>query len=220
MFSNDSTWLYHRDNELEKMALDLYHAGLFTPEEMSKPTNTRKIQNIILKYGLQRLKTKYLQDIATKVLAAEEVPMDFELLTKMVGVGEKVANIFLGEVGHYPAGVGVDVHVGRIACALDWVPPTTGGPTAFEKIQGLHPAAAQAIIKGYSKKVGNGIAMWLEKEELSNVNRELAGLGQLLGNVNDRQDIHLFIAGDLDLTDSDRIEMHAIVDVLDQFYSG
>lgn len=88
-------------------------------EELTK-AEIKDIQQIIRPINFYKNKSKNLLNCA-KVLCQDYkgiVPLNFEKLIELPGVGRKTANVFLSEVGK-PA-IGVDTHVFRIARELGW----------------------------------------------------------------------------------------------------
>lgn len=57
-----------------------------------------------------------------------EVPNDLQSLLKLPGVGKKMANIALASCFDNVVGIGVDVHVHRIANRLNWTSKPTNTP--------------------------------------------------------------------------------------------
>ena len=80
----------------------------------------KDIQKVIKPVNFYKNKSKSVLNCA-KALVKEhsgKVPLDFDKLIKLPGVGRKTANVFLSEVG-YDA-IGVDTHVSYISQKLGW----------------------------------------------------------------------------------------------------
>ncbi|MDO8508770.1 MAG: endonuclease III [Nanoarchaeota archaeon] len=78
------------------------------------------IQKIIKPVNFYKNKSKSIINCA-KVLVRNyngEVPLDFEELVKLPGVGRKTANVFLSELGG--DNIGIDTHVSYISQKLGW----------------------------------------------------------------------------------------------------
>ena len=90
-----------------------------TIEELSK-ASLKDIQKIIKPVNFYKNKSKNLLNCAKVIYENynSEVPLDFDKLIELPGVGRKTANVFLSEIGE-PA-IGVDTHVFRIAKELGW----------------------------------------------------------------------------------------------------
>jgi len=88
-----------------------------------------KIEKAIQGVGFHREKAKRAKEMA-KALAERGCmpPESYEELVKLPGVGRKTANVYLSAMGK---GIGVDVHVHRIANRLGWV--KTGRPEETEE---------------------------------------------------------------------------------------
>lgn len=90
-----------------------------TIKELSK-ANLNDIQKIIKPVNFYKNKSKNLLSCA-KVLCKKYnkiIPLDFEKLIELPGVGRKTANVFLSEVGKDT--IGVDTHVHQLSNKLGW----------------------------------------------------------------------------------------------------
>ncbi len=96
--------LFYNYNSIE----DLYRAEIEDIQKIIKPINFYKT------------KSKNLLNCAKTICQKYNgvIPLDFEKLIELPGVGRKTANVFLSEIGK-PA-IGVDTHVFRIARELGW----------------------------------------------------------------------------------------------------
>ncbi len=82
--------------------------------------NINDIKNIIKPINYYKTKSKNTINCA-KILIKDykgKVPIDFDKLTKLPGVGRKTANIFLSQMGKQT--IGVDTHVSFISQKLEW----------------------------------------------------------------------------------------------------
>ncbi|MBM3228664.1 endonuclease III [Candidatus Pacearchaeota archaeon] len=80
----------------------------------------RKIQRIIKSVNFYKNKSKNILACAKKIEKeyVGKIPLNFEQLIQLPGVGRKTANVFLSEIGKNA--IGVDTHVGHIAQKLKW----------------------------------------------------------------------------------------------------
>ena len=81
----------------------------------------REIERIIRPVNYYRTKSAHLKEMARMVNEefGEKVPRDYELIRTLPGVGNKTANVVLGELGVLPT-LPVDTHVFRLAHRLSW----------------------------------------------------------------------------------------------------
>jgi endonuclease-3 len=63
-------------------------------------------------------KTKWLISLAQKIKKDANIPLAFDELTALPGIGRKSANVIRREAGESPEGVIVDLHVVRVAPRL------------------------------------------------------------------------------------------------------
>src|SRR5574344_39003 len=89
-----------------------------TPEAMAKAT-IPSIEKDIQSLGLYHNKAKHLKDLSGDLQGKFNgvVPLDFETLTSLSGVGTKTAGVFLLEMASRPA-IPVDTHVHRVSDRL------------------------------------------------------------------------------------------------------
>lgn len=87
---------------------------------------TEEVEQVILKTGFFRQKTKSIVGLAQKLIAEHggEVPRTLAELVKLPGVGRKTANVVLGVAFGTPEGVVVDTHVQRITQRLGFTKHT------------------------------------------------------------------------------------------------
>lgn len=106
-----------RDEVTIPVAGELFNK--YSLEELAK-ADLKNIQKIIKPINFYKNKSKSVINCA-KVLVENydgEPPLELDKLIELPGVGRKTANVFLSEVGK--AGLGVDVHVFRIAREIGW----------------------------------------------------------------------------------------------------
>ncbi|MBI2042919.1 endonuclease III [Candidatus Pacearchaeota archaeon] len=79
-----------------------------------------EIQKIIRPVNFYKNKSKNIIECSKQIVKDydSKVPLNFEELIKLRGVGRKTANVFLSEVGHKT--IGVDTHVSYISQKLGW----------------------------------------------------------------------------------------------------
>src|SRR3989338_8645956 len=80
----------------------------------------KDIKKIIKPVNFYKNKSKHLLDCAKIIYNKynSEVPLDFEKLIELPGVGRKTANVFLSELGKDT--IGIDTHVQFITNKLGW----------------------------------------------------------------------------------------------------
>ena len=93
-------------------------------------SNLKEIEKIIRPVNFYRNKSKNVLALAKQIKSNYngKIPIDFEELIKLPGVGRKTANVFLSEKGKPE--IGIDTHVAYISKKLGW----TSGKTQ-EKIE-------------------------------------------------------------------------------------
>ncbi len=83
-------------------------------------SDVKEVENIIKPVNFYKNKSKNIINCA-KLLVKEykmKVPLSFDELLNLPGVGRKTGNVFLSEYGNH--GLGVDTHVSYISRKLDW----------------------------------------------------------------------------------------------------
>lgn len=102
-----------------------------TPKELMK-LDVDEIERLIRGVGFYRVKARKLKELAEKLVKDynAEVPLDFDELIKLPGVGRKTANLVLSSSGT-PA-IAVDTHVHRISNRLGLVKTRTPEETEKE----------------------------------------------------------------------------------------
>lgn len=88
------------------------------PRDYVKASN-EELEQAIYSTGFYKQKTKSIKGCSAKLveLYNSEVPKDFDLLTKLPGVGRKTASVVAGHAFNIPA-IAVDTHVQRISNLL------------------------------------------------------------------------------------------------------
>jgi len=92
---------------------------LKTPEDFAK-VDLAKLEKMIYSTGFYKHKAKNIIGCCTKLVEEHnsKVPIDFDALVELPGVGRKTASVVLGNAFNIPA-VAVDTHVKRITNLLD-----------------------------------------------------------------------------------------------------
>lgn len=88
-------------------------------EKLSK-ASVSGIASVIRPVNFYKTKARNISKLA-KVIVREyngQIPMDFEKLIELSGVGRKTANVFLAEYGH--GTIGVDTHLSYISQYIGW----------------------------------------------------------------------------------------------------
>lgn len=94
-----------------------------TPQKLSK-AKIRDIEKLIRPVNFYKNKSKNII-LCSKQIVKEykgKVPLDFEKLIKLPGVGRKTANVFLSELGE--DNIGIDTHVSYISNKMGWTNST------------------------------------------------------------------------------------------------
>lgn len=92
-----------------------------------------------------------------------QVPMDFEKLIELSGVGRKTANVFLSEYGH--STVGVDTHLAYISRYLGWT-KNTNPHKIEEDLLKLFPKTYWKWLNPITVKFGKKYTSRKEKNKL------------------------------------------------------
>ena len=90
-----------------------------TVEKLAK-AELKEIEKIIKPVNFYKNKSKNILNCAKTLIEEHKgiIPLTFEELLKLPGVGRKTANVFLSEIGK--AAVGIDTHVHYISNKLGW----------------------------------------------------------------------------------------------------
>lgn len=110
-----------------------------TPEAL-KNADQRDVEEIIKPLGLFKNKAKNIVALS-KVIQDEysgRIPLDFETLISLPGVGIKTANVVLAELASRPA-IAVDTHVARVAKRLRYAYESDEPPTIEKKLEKAFP---------------------------------------------------------------------------------
>jgi endonuclease-3 len=116
----------------------------------------KHLDNLIGKVGFHNNKTRYIK-AAAEILANEyngDIPDTVEGLTRLPGVGPKMAYLCMSAAWGIDVGIGVDVHVHRITNLWGW-----------HKTK--NPEETRYWLEG-----------WLPKDKWHEINKMLVGLGQ------------------------------------------
>ncbi|WP_456469611.1 endonuclease III domain-containing protein [Archaeoglobus sp.] len=107
-------------DEATASAVQRLFSKVRTPEELAE-LNEEEIAELIKGVGFYRVKARRLKELARKLVEDynSEVPLKFEELVKLPGIGRKSANVVLAYSG-IPA-IPVDTHVHRISNRLGLV---------------------------------------------------------------------------------------------------
>ena len=92
----------------------------FNSIEKLSQASVGSIAKIIRPVNFYKTKARNISNLA-KIIVKQyngEIPMKFEELVELPGVGRKTANVFLAEYGHET--IGVDTHVSYCAHRLGW----------------------------------------------------------------------------------------------------
>jgi len=122
-------------------------------------TDAETIKKCLYGVGFYNNKTKYLKKCAD-VLAKEynyDIPDDLKSLVKLSGIGPKMAYLVLQHAWDKNLGIGVDVHVHRIANMMKWT-----GKEKTKKPEHTRKALEE----------------WLPKSHWKQINSLLVGFGQ------------------------------------------
>lgn len=179
-----------RFQTLVSLMLSAQTKDLFTAEAVCNLQNTTaglsvssiasmdpdEINRCIRMVGMHNNKTKYLKAAAEVILNRHHgvVPDTLDGLLALPGVGPKMAHLFLQCADKKCSGIGVDVHVHRIAKRFAWVPPDSKTPEDSRK----------------------ALESWLPRKHWGEINELLVGFGQTVCTPQ-RPKCHLCAANDL-----------------------
>ncbi|MBS3141060.1 endonuclease III [Candidatus Woesearchaeota archaeon] len=127
-----------KDSQTEKVSKALFEIA-DTPEQIVK-LKEEQLEKIVYSIGFYKVKSKRVKQACLYLIKyhKSEVPKSLEELTKIPGVGRKVANIILAECFNIPA-IAVDTHVMTISIRLGFVKKRT--PLKVEKaLMNLFPS--------------------------------------------------------------------------------
>lgn len=145
-----------KDQVTHAAMLRLIDDGL-SVESVLKMTDTR-LGELIYPVGFWKKKISYIKRTAEMLKKDynSDIPETVEDLVKLPGVGPKMAYLAMSCAWNKVVGIGVDVHVHRIANRLKWVRKSTSGP----------------------EKTRKELEDWLPKSYWREVNWLLVGFGQ------------------------------------------
>ncbi len=124
-------------DEVTAEAVSRLFSRISTPEELAE-MDEKEIEELIRGVGFYRVKARRLKELARKLVEDfnSEVPLKFEELVKLPGIGRKSANVVLAHSG-IPA-IPVDTHVHRISNRLGLV-NTTKPEETEEELKKIFP---------------------------------------------------------------------------------
>jgi endonuclease III len=102
-----------KDNDCISCTAELAEAGLLDVQAMAEKSNRVRIKKIIKRCGYQRKRSKYLMEMANKILSLHygKVPRTIGELMEFKGVARKTAVLTLNEAFGLFEGIGCDIHV-------------------------------------------------------------------------------------------------------------
>jgi len=137
-----------------------------TPEKFSRVKIT-EIEKIIKPVNFYKNKSRYLIS-CSKIIEEKfdgKVPLDFETLISLPGVGRKTANVFLSELGN--DAIGVDTHLSYVSRMLKW--SNHANPHKIEKdLQKLFPRKYWSKINPVAVRFGKTYTSRKKKDKLLN----------------------------------------------------
>ena len=112
--------------------------------EAMAATDEAKIRELISPVCFYNNKARYLKGVTAAIVEKHNglVPREYDALVAMPGLGPKMVHIFMSTDGVI-TGVGVDVHVHRIAQRFRWVPSAAYPPISGEVARGAEASVAQ-----------------------------------------------------------------------------
>jgi len=112
-----------RDSSTEEVTKNLF-SRYKTPQEISN-ANIEILEKLVHKSGFYKVKAARIKEVS-RIISEDykgEVPVDFDELVSLPGVGAKTANCVLVYAFNIPA-IPVDTHVHRIPNRLGWIKTT------------------------------------------------------------------------------------------------
>lgn len=153
-------------DETNAIAMDTLREGLkplggLTLEAI-RQTSERDIDRMIFKVGFHNRKAHYIKETAEILHNKfdDETPSTLEDLVSLPGVGPKMAHLFLHRAWGVVAGIGVDVHVHRLANMWGWTGRSKLVPT---------PERTRVALES-----------WLPRDLWVDINPTLVGFGQTI----------------------------------------
>jgi endonuclease III len=146
-------------DEITYNACQKLRAFGFTPQILAKAQQA-ELEKLLIPVGFYRTKAKHIIKSSQMILDEYDgdIPNTLETLMKLPGVGPKMAHIAMSSAWNIVSGIGVDVHVHRIANRLGWTSKPTTDP----------------------EKTRLELESWLPFELWSEVNLLLVGFGQMI----------------------------------------
>ena len=152
-----------KDSTTISIANDLFKK-YSTIEKLSK-AKINDIEKIIRKINYYRTKSRNIINCA-KILLKEykgKVPLDFNELVKLPGVGRKTANVFLSEMGD--DAIGIDTHIAYVSQKLKWT--KSSKPEIIEQdLKKLFPKEHWSSLKPIVVKFGQTYTNRKKKDEI------------------------------------------------------
>ena len=120
-----------RDSSTEEVTKNLF-SRYKTPQDISS-ANIEILEKLVHKSGFYKVKAARIKEVSRIILEdyLGKVPVDFNELVSLPGVGAKTANCVLVYAFNIPA-IPVDTHVHRIPNRLGWIKTTKPGQTEIK----------------------------------------------------------------------------------------
>ena len=184
-----------RDDHADRISSrDLGYENTITLAATGRPTLTvermvsmseHQLVGLISMVSFYQRKADYILRASVKIIAdfGGFVPNSAEGLMSLPGVGPKMAHLFLQHTDNINSGIGVDLHVHRIAAERwRWVPSPL--PVLHQQQQKDNRYNSSVSYRSKSHVVGNPertrryLELWLPKELWRDINPLLVGHGQ------------------------------------------
>ena len=150
------------DKSCIEATANLFAAGYLDPYKLSV-ADIKTIQGLIHRCGIQKVKSRFLINMANTVLYQYNgvPPTNLPALMKLSGVARKTAVLFLSEGCGMLEGIGSDTHVLNVTDALELIGRAERGPR-------ITPEHAEASLRE-----------WVEPTLCRDVNRTMGSFAQL-----------------------------------------
>jgi len=149
-----------------------------TPEKIVK-LSEKQIQKMIYPVGFYKVKSKRIKEISKKLLYEYDgkVPIDFDELLKLKGVGRKTASIVM-VYGHKKHNyIPVDIHVHIISNRLGWVKSKNPDET-MDQLMKIIPKKYWSEINNlfvlFGQKICTTISPWCSKCVINNYCKKIS----------------------------------------------
>ncbi|KAA0155323.1 hypothetical protein FNF29_01698 [Cafeteria roenbergensis] len=146
-------------DEVTYAAMGRLRAFGCTPDRLAAVPE-EALQKLIYPVGFYRKKAETLRLAAQRCLSEHggDIPPDLPGLLRLKGVGPKMAHIAMTSAWGRGGGIGVDVHVHRVANRLRWVGRSGGAPPMEGKLEGAdrHGTAPVSGDPGAGAAAGKG----------------------------------------------------------------